>query len=278
MKGRYSMLRVIDWNLKLMCYVVAMVFVMQTHAGAQQQPRPSRRTTNPVPGQRPPLPPADDIRIISTAEEGEAAERQAEEVARPARSRNTRVARSSASTDERTLRRTVEQLSQQVTKLSAELTDMREQQRTLVDLERLSRTEQRAENYRTQLRDVVQREAALQARLDQIEIEILPENIEVRAAGAGSLRAEQVRDQMRRLLENERTRTRSQLDLLMQNRTQLEQAIARTDAEVTRLSERLDDTARTTAPVAPPPNPPTEPTIPAEPNNAEPTNAEPPRM
>ena len=209
------------------------------------QPRPSRRITNPVRGQRPPLPPdGDDLRIISTAEE-EAADAEEGQSRQRATRRDGNTRSATRGETESELRRTVERLSRQVSRLSAELGDMREQQRSLVDLERLSRAEQRAENYRAQLRDVVAREATLQARLDQISIDILPQNIEARAAGAGSLRAEEVRDQMRRLLENERARVQTQLDLLAQSRVRLEQVILNTDTEVARLSARLDETAQT---------------------------------
>ncbi len=223
----------------------------QTSTQSETTRRQSRRVTNPVRGQRPPLPPEEDLRIVSTAEETQADETQTEDAAPPRNNRNRRAPSNNA-TSEQALRRTVEQLNQQVTRLSAELNDMRGQQRTLVTLERLSRAEQRVESYRAQLRDVVQREANLQARLDQIEIEILPENIEARAAGTGSLRAEQVREQMRRLLENERTRGQSQLNLLTQNRAQLEAAIARADVEVARLSESVNETPQTDVPPAPP--------------------------
>jgi len=55
---------------------------------------------------------------------------------------------------------------------------MEEQQRSLVDIERLSRAEQRAETFRTQLRDVQAKETDLQAQLDQVDYALQPENIE----------------------------------------------------------------------------------------------------
>jgi predicted RNase H-like nuclease (RuvC/YqgF family) len=192
-----------------------------------------------VRGQRQPPIETDDLRVISTVED---AETEAGETApRNSRSRAARPV-APANQDERSMRRTIEQLNGQITRLSAELSDMREQQKTLVNFERLSRAEQRAEAYRAQLRDVVQREATLQARLEQIEFDILPENIEQRAAGNGSLRSEQVREQMRRMLDSERTRSQSQLELLTQSRLRLEQAIITADAEVARISESVNDT------------------------------------
>lgn len=260
--------------------VVGGAFVCDVVAQDSQPPRrPSRRITNPVRGQRPPLTEEDSgVRVISTAEDTptEAAPDETEQPRTPRRRRNTRDARV-ADAENPALRRTVEQLNGQVSQLTAQLAEMREQQRALVNFERLSRAEQRAENYRAQLRDVTQREANLQARLDQIEIDILPENIQMRAAGMGSLRADQVREQMQILLDKERTRTRTQLDLLAQSRTRLEAVIVSADAEVARLSETLNETTNTeTATTAPPAEPVAAPVPTPEPAAPQ-TEGEPPR-
>lgn len=257
---------VVMW-LMLACVISAELTAAQTSTR-----RPSRRSTNPARTQRQPPTETDDLRVISTVEDAEA---EAQETApRNPRARAARTARPTspaANQDERTMRRTIEQLNNQITRLSAELSDMREQQRTLVNFERLSRAEQRAEGYRAQLRDVVQREANLQSRLEQIEIDILPENIEQRAAVNGSLRSEQVREQMRRLLDGERTRSQSQLELLSQSRIRLEQAIINADAEVARINESVNDAPRTNA------TPTTATETPAAPTTAPPTATEPPR-
>jgi hypothetical protein len=139
------------------------------------------------------------------------------------------------------MRRTVSELSSQVTKLSDKLTQMEQQQRTLVDLERLSRAEVRAENLRTQLRDVQEKEGALQARLEQIEYGLKPENIERSVSTSGSTRPEEAREARRVMLENDKTRTRTQLDLYVTSRQRLETAIVNADMEVDRLRKRLDE-------------------------------------
>jgi chromosome segregation ATPase len=136
---------------------------------------------------------------------------------------------------------------------------MERQQRTLVDMERLSRAETRAENFRTQLRDVQTKEADLQARADQIEFDLRPENIERASQTFGSTRPEEVRDARRRQLENERERVRSQLQLLAQSRARLETAIANADAEADTIRTRMEengtaprtDTANTNTETAP---------------------------
>jgi hypothetical protein len=99
-------------------------------------------------------------------------------------------------------------LSAQFSALNEKLSQMEIQQRTLVDLERLSRAETRGENLRVQLRDVQAREAELQARASQLDYELQPTVIERTTAASGSTRPEDVREERRRQLEADRLRTR----------------------------------------------------------------------
>ena len=229
--------------------VVLLVAIMSHFPAAQSQERrrrPSRRVTNPV--RTPPstprsTPPADstpnepEATVISTADEATTTRR---EEAAPSSRRGQTRRRVEPETEEQVLRRTVDRLSSQVTELSEDLGQIKEQQRTLVDLERLSRAEQRAENLRAQLRDVLEKEAALQARAEQLEFDILPENIERRAALTGSLRPTELREQIRRQLESERGRVRAQLELFNSSRIRLEAGVAKADAEAERIRARLD--------------------------------------
>ena len=139
------------------------------------------------------------------------------------------------------MRRTVNELSSQVTKLSDKLSQMEQQQRTLVDMERLSRAEVRAENLRTQLRDVQEKEGALQARLEQIDFSLKPENIDRSVSTFGSTRPEEARDTRRKMLESDKTRTSAQLELYATSRQRLEAAIINADLEVDRLRKRIED-------------------------------------
>jgi chromosome segregation ATPase len=107
--------------------------------------------------------------------------------------------------------------------------------------ERLTRAEQRAESLRTQLSQTLEKQADLQARADQIEYDLRPESIELRAATIPSLHADDVRTQIRQSLENEKKRVRAQLDLLDSMRSRLETAIAGADAEADRLRARLNE-------------------------------------
>lgn len=222
----------------------------------------SRRVTNPArkasaPVEQPtPLPPSttnSDARIISTADDPLTDNAELDEEPPPVTTRRTGRSRNTAITtapgsEQDTTRRTVNRLSRQVDKLTDKITQIEGQQRTLVDLERLSRAEQRAEAFRAQLRDVQEKESDLQARMEQIEFDIKPESIERSTATYGTTRPDEMREVRRRQLESERTRVQSQLNLLATSRTRLESAIALADTEVDRLRARLDASEPVTNP------------------------------
>ncbi len=144
------------------------------------------------------------------------------------------------SEDPEEMKRTIRSLSSQVDKLSDKLGQMQEDQRSLVDLERLSRGEQRSAQLHGEMRDVQAKEAELQARLEDINYALKPENIERATAGVGSTHPEEVREQRRKQLEAEKLRVQGQLDHLAASRASLEQAIAAAESEVDRLRKKLD--------------------------------------
>lgn len=214
----------------------------------QRRNRRSRRVTNPVvtrdttttdrgTTQTPSTGGTTDPRIVSTADDQSTDATTAGSGARTGSRSGTALEEEHDS-----MRTRMNRLSRQVTSLTEKLTEMEKQQRTLVDLERLSRAEQRAENLRAQLRDVQMKEADLQARADQLDWDSKPENIERTLYNTGSTRPEEAREARRRQLENEKTRIRSQLDLMTQSRTRLESAIATADTEIDRIRQRVDET------------------------------------
>ena len=87
-----------------------------------------------------------------------------------------------------------------------------------------------AANFRLQLSEVQLRQAELQARNEQLEEDLKPENIERSVAGIGSTRPELLREQRRRQLEIAKGGVRLQLDELDRSRIRLEAAIAEADA------------------------------------------------
>jgi chromosome segregation ATPase len=92
------------------------------------------------------------------------------------------------------------------------------------------------ESLRSQLGDVQKREEELSARVKQLEEEMRPENLEKAFALNGSTRPEELREQRRRQLENEKTRVQAQLDQLAQSRVRLETSLATAEAAAYRQS------------------------------------------
>jgi len=94
----------------------------------------------------------------------------------------------------------------------------------------------RAANLRAQLADTEARQTELQSRLQQLEENLKPDNIERSLAGIGSVHPEELREARRRQLEIEKRGVQSQLDVLAASRSRLETAIASADAESYRQS------------------------------------------
>lgn len=174
-----------------------------------------------------------DAKIISTADENSATDQSDAQETKS-------TAKKSGQSDPESMQRTINTLSNQVDKLNDKLSKMQENDRTLLDMERLTRAEQRAENLRTQQLEAETKLADIQSRLDQIEFAIKPENIERETAAYGSTHPEETREARRRQLDAERTRLQAQVRLLETNRSRLETAIAGADAEVDLLRRRLE--------------------------------------
>lgn len=138
------------------------------------------------------------------------------------------------------MKKTIRGLSDQVDRLNQKLGQVEQSQQSMVDLERLSRAEQRSAQLRSELRDVQQKKGDLEAHLEDVEYALKPENIERATAGYGTTRPEDVREQRRKQLESERERVRKQLAELQVGEDRLQQAIATSDAEVDRLQKKMD--------------------------------------
>jgi DNA repair exonuclease SbcCD ATPase subunit len=96
--------------------------------------------------------------------------------------------------------------------------------------------QEKAASLRAQLSEVEARQAELQNRLQQLDEESKPENIEKSLAGVGSTKPEELREQRRRQLEIERNGIQAQLNLLATSHTRLQTAIAQADADAYRQS------------------------------------------
>jgi hypothetical protein len=135
---------------------------------------------------------------------------------------------------------TITNLTDQVNRLNDRLKSMQEDDRYQMDMERLTRAEQRAEQLRGQLIDIQSKIADFEAKIDQIDFALRPENIESSTAGYGSTRPEQARDARRKQLENEKARTQAQLKLAETSKARLEVAVANADSEVDLVRAKLE--------------------------------------
>jgi len=142
--------------------------------------------------------------------------------------------------DPEAMKKTIQTLSNQVDKLSDKLNQMEESQRSMVDLERLGRAEQRSSQLRAEQRDVQAKIGELEVRLEDVEFALKPENVERATAVYGTTRPEEIRAQRKKQLETERERVQRQLEQLRAGDAHLTQAIATSDAEADRLQKKLD--------------------------------------
>ena len=198
-----------------------------------RKPRPV--VTNPViaPAGSEQDPATGGERIISTVDE-DGNEVEPAETPAP-----RKPATDAKSTPARTSQQTIDILANRVDTLNKKLGQMEENERAHLEMERLTRAEQRTESLRVQLLDVETKLADLQPRLAQIEYALKPENIERAAAGFGTIRPEEIRDTRKRQLESELAGVNAQIRILEGSRTRLEAAIITADAEVDRLRRRL---------------------------------------
>lgn len=209
----------------------------------QQRRRPSRRETSPARANtstapRPEATPDYEPRVVSTAAEQAAQEEGRTTTTPPNRTRRSRPA---ATTESDETLKTMQTLLDEFGKLNKKVDDLEKERRTDLIQERLTRAEQRAEGLQTQLRDVLEKEAALQAQMDRVDEQLRPESIERQAALTGTFRPDELRDTIRRQLDAEKRRLRTQLDVLQGSRTRLETALNNADQLVSRLRGQLDE-------------------------------------
>jgi hypothetical protein len=111
----------------------------------------------------------------------------------------------------------------------------------LLNLDILTRAEQRTESLRKQVFEMAEKENTIHTRLDQIEYDIRPEVIERNTNQiAGSLRPEEIRESRRKSLDGERRSLQSLLTQIQNTRAGLDAALARAEQMVDKLREKLE--------------------------------------
>jgi hypothetical protein len=175
--------------------------------------------------------PTGDVKIISTADANTT------DPVEPAPAKKPKNSAPSESPED--MQQTISDLSKQVNRLADKLSDMQDDDRYQLEMERLTRAEQRAEQLRMQLVDVQSKIADLESKLEEIEFALKPENIERTTQVYGSTRPEEARETRRRQLESERARLKAQLRILSTSQSRLEVSCANADAEVDLLRAKL---------------------------------------
>ncbi len=114
------------------------------------------------------------------------------------------------------------------------------QRRLLLNLDILTRAEQRAESLRKQLFDLVEKENSIKMKLEIIDYDIRPEMIERQVAFAGTLRPEELREMKKKGLEAEKRNLESLLSQIQTTKGNLEQNVQKADQMVEKLRAVLE--------------------------------------
>ena len=251
------------WIRKYIKFVIAACLIVSfcvVEGDAQTRRKKRRRSAPAAPKPvitNPPIAPPDgttnpdatgDVKIISTADP---TKESGEQVSKP----KTIV---TEPTEGEKTQQTLTDLSKQVDRLNNKLSQMQEDDRYQLDMERLTRAEQRAEQLRSQLIDVQAKIADFEAKLEQIDWALRPENIESSTAGYGSTRPEAAREARKKQLESERGRVAAQLKLTENSTSRLEGAVSTPDAEVDLFRAKLEQ-RRAQMDAEPPAKPPRKP-------------------
>ena len=137
----------------------------------------------------------------------------------------------------------IEELRERLLQLEAKSNqkDPDQKQRQLaLNLDILTKSEQRSDSLRKQLFEMIEKENTIRGRLDQIDNDLRPESIERSTAMVGSLRPEEIREQRRRSLNLEKSNLQTLLAAVQKNRTDLELNLQRSDALVEKLRVRIE--------------------------------------
>ena len=116
----------------------------------------------------------------------------------------------------------------------------KKQKRLAMNLDILTKAETRAESLRKQLFEMVEKEASVRMRLEQISFDARPEMIERSSAFVGSLRPEEIRDQRKKSLDAEKRNLESLITQIQISRTSLEENVQKADFLVEKVRLKLD--------------------------------------
>ncbi len=133
-------------------------------------------------------------------------------------------------------------LEERIRSLESEKRDDHEakQRRLLLNLDILTRAEQRVEALRKQMFEMIEKENSIRLRLDSIALDARPEMIERTVATMGSLRPEELREARAKQLAAEQANLQNLLTEVQRNRANLENSIQRAEDMVERIRVKLE--------------------------------------
>lgn len=194
----------------------------------------NRRRRTPATPVASPTPPSSEPIVISRADEFPDENSQAVPIPAP---ENTATVGA-----DRTSLQTLEDLGNRIRNLEAgrKPDPDEKQKRLLLNLDILTRAEQRAESLRKQVFDMIEKENTVKTKLDTLEYDLRPEVIERSTAIIGSLRPEEIRASRRRSLESEKTNLQNLLTEIQRTRGSLDLSLQRADALVEKLRLKFE--------------------------------------
>lgn len=203
-----------------------------------QTAKPKPKTKKPPTVYPTPIP-SNQVEIVNTANSQNVQPQENTEVTQP----------QPTPTNDETLEDKIDRLNKKLKDIStrigtiesnqkAELDD--KQKKLLLNLDILTRAEQRSESLRKQLFEIIEKENEVKQKLNDLEYQSRPEVIERNMALVGSLRPEDLREQRRKSLENDKTNMRALLTQIQTTRANLEDSTVKADALVEKLRFKLE--------------------------------------
>jgi hypothetical protein len=114
------------------------------------------------------------------------------------------------------------------------------QKRMLMNLDILTRAEQRTDALRKQLFEMIEKENTVRARIEQIDFDSRPEIIERQLQLAGSMKPEEVRESRRKSLAAERANLDALLSQIQATRQNVNSSLQRSETLVDKIRAKLE--------------------------------------
>ena len=114
------------------------------------------------------------------------------------------------------------------------------EKKLLLNLDILTKAEQRTESLRRQLYDMVEKENAVKSKVEQLTYEMRPEMIERNISMAGSLRPENLRETRLKSLQSEKSNLENLLLQITANREKLEASVQRAEFLVDKIRLKFE--------------------------------------